>query len=152
MVIKQRKCSGIKKRDNSRDKTKEHKHMNRKFYFKNILWGMCPIIISILHLIYDTPTEASIKVDLFLILSGLALPCSIYLTKIHIHIILEKTSFLVLWYISFSSCLYNDMYSFSNTFCNYRFILSLLSKHHQKLEVTTAIMNIKRQIRMAVNQ
>ncbi|EOQ1594713.1 colicin immunity protein, partial [Escherichia coli] len=81
MVIKQRKCSGIKKRDNSRDKTKEHKHMNRKFYFKNILWGMCPIIISILHLIYDTPTEASIKVDLFLILSGLALPCSIYLTK-----------------------------------------------------------------------
>ncbi|HAJ7322910.1 TPA: colicin immunity protein, partial [Escherichia coli] len=25
-------------------------------------------------------------------------------------------------------------------------------KHHQKLEVTTAIMNIKRQIRMAVNQ
>lgn len=27
MVIKQRKCSGIKKRDNSRDKTKEHKHM-----------------------------------------------------------------------------------------------------------------------------
>lgn len=55
--------------------------MNRKFYFKNILWGMCPIIISILHLIYDTPTEASIKVDLFLILSGLALPCSIYLTK-----------------------------------------------------------------------
>ncbi|EOS2102680.1 TPA: hypothetical protein N6890_RS21405, partial [Escherichia coli] len=73
-------------------------------------------------------------------------------TKIHIHIILEKTSFLVLWYISFSSCLYNDMYSFSNTFCNYRFILSLLSKHHQKLEVTTAIMNIKRQIRMAVNQ
>lgn len=43
MVIKQRKCSGIKKRDNSRDKTKEHKHMNRKFYFKNILWGMCPL-------------------------------------------------------------------------------------------------------------
>ncbi|EIH45310.1 hypothetical protein AC93_5024 [Escherichia coli 2-005-03_S4_C2] len=44
------------------------------------------------------------------------------------------------------------MYSFSNTFCNYRFILSLLSKHHQKQEMTTAIMNIKRQIRMAANQ
>ncbi|EAB5457783.1 colicin immunity protein [Escherichia coli] len=73
-------------------------------------------------------------------------------TKIHIHIILEKTFFLVLWYISFSSCLYNDMYGFSNTFCNYCFILSLLSKHHQKQEMTVAIMNIKRQTRMAVNQ
>ncbi|EAZ1824990.1 colicin immunity protein [Escherichia coli] len=73
-------------------------------------------------------------------------------TKIHIHIILEKTFFLVLWYISFSSCLYNDMYGFSNTFCNDRFILSLLSKHHQKQEMTVAIMNIKRQTRMAVNQ
>ena len=70
-----------KQRDNYQDNTKQHYHMNRRFYFKNILWGMCPIIISILHLMYDTPTEASIKVDLFLILSGLALPCSIYLTK-----------------------------------------------------------------------
>ncbi|HAH5417964.1 TPA: colicin immunity protein [Escherichia coli] len=44
------------------------------------------------------------------------------------------------------------MYGFSNTFCNDRFILSLLSKHHQKQEMTVAIMNIKRQTRMAVNQ
>lgn len=70
-----------KQRDNYQDNTKQHNHMNRRFYFKNILWGMCPIIISILHLMYDTPTEASIKVDLFLIFSGLTLPCSIYLTK-----------------------------------------------------------------------
>ncbi|EFI3551087.1 colicin immunity protein, partial [Escherichia coli] len=32
------------------------------------------------------------------------------------------------------------------------FTLSLLSKHHQKQEMTVAIMNIKRQTRMAVNQ